>query len=55
MGLADDADNYRALLYGFLGVFDLKDAALRRAMAESVDGLVALRCGHSYKVTESLS
>jgi hypothetical protein len=25
---ADYADDYRTLLYGFLGVFDLEDAAL---------------------------
>lgn len=29
MSFADDTDDYGTLLYGFLGVFDLEDAALR--------------------------
>lgn len=31
MGLADNANDDRTLLDGFLGIFDLEDTALRRA------------------------
>jgi hypothetical protein len=33
--LADDADDDRSLLDGFLGIFDLEDTTLRRAGREA--------------------
>lgn len=55
MCLADNTDHHRTLLDGFLCVFDLEDAALRRAVQllderwKQADGCSA------HKVTESLS
>lgn len=53
MCFADDADDYRALLDGFLCIFDLKDAALGRAMMDQ-HGCDYMNC-IAYKVIESLS
>ena len=55
MCFADETDDHRALLHGFLGIFDLEYPALRRAMLDQLMFAVPRTGCGAHNVTESLS